>query len=351
LNSANITLENLNFAGYSGKNLILFGQDNEATDKYIITLKNVDVGFNASGAIYGYQVADVNLVIDSCSFVAEADGKAILNFTNATCYEKATMTLTDTKLNANCAVLSTTGAADATKVTESFTSDAKAIAANVRVRIGAAEGGKVGEVYFRVVDADTLKNLASGTKITVLCSCGAKTETASVNCSSKVKCSSCGKEHSNLAVHSYSEATCTKKATCSGCGAETGDLLAHKFSTATCTKKATCSVCNEETGDLAAHKFSAATCQKKATCYKCGIEEGDLGEHRDGDTNGKCDLCEADLSGETTASAETNGSNVTDKPDTSDKDKKGCNGTVAGVGLALIAAVGTCAVFVEKKRR
>ena len=34
-----------------------------------------------------------------------------------------------------------------------------------------------------------------------------------------------------------------------------------------------------------------------------------------------------------------------------EEEKKGCGGTVSVAGLALVAALGTCAVFVEKKRK
>ena len=42
--------------------------------------------------------------------------------------------------------------------------------------------------------------------------------------------------------------------------------------------------------------------------------------------------------------------NKTETP-ADDAEEKGCGGTVTVAGLALVAAIGSCAIFVEKKRK
>ena len=361
--SAGITIENLKFSGYDGKNLILFAKAGATDGTYNITLKNTDVGFRASGAIYGYTCTKANITVEDCSFSAGATGNGILNFTNASCYEECTLTVKDTKLSDTCVVLAPH--AEFATLNETFTNDAKAAAANVHLRVGTTEGGKVGEVYFRTIDAETLKGLAAGTKLTVLCTCGAKQEVTSINCGTKVTCT-CGAEIANLADHDYSEATCQKKATCTNCNAEKGELAEHKYSEATCQKKATCEWCQAEDGELAGHDFSKASCTKKATCKVCGLEEGDMLEHKDRDKNGRCDACDLNLNGDDTDDTQNVGNDTNDtqnagntdktddtnKTDDTDKDNEGgCKSSVTVAGLALVATLGTCAIFVEKKRR
>ena len=129
---------------------------------------------------------------------------------------------------------------------------------------------------------------------------------------------------------------------CSNCGisynaGETVPALGHNFTQATCMKKATCSGCNIEKGDLAKHKYGVATCTQKAACTVCGLEKGELAKHVDADANNKCDNCDTTISTE----------DIT--PATSEK--KGCSGTVGVAGLVLVAALSSCAIFVEKKRK
>ena len=152
--------------------------------------------------------------------------------------------------------------------------------------------------------------------------------------------------------HTYTDdvvaPTCTEdgytKHTCTKCGETFQDttvpnLGGHNTSEATCIKKAVCSVCKAEIGELARHKYSLATCTKKAKCSVCGAERGELAKHVDKDNNEKCDNCDAKITAdETTAAAAA-------------EEKKGCKGTVSAAGLALIAALGSCAIFVEKKRK
>ena len=355
---AGITIENLKFSGYDGTNLILFAKAGATDATYDITLKNTDVGFRASGAIYGYSCSKAVVTVENCSFSAGAAGNCILNFTNSSCYEECELNVTDTKLSENCGIASAN--AQFAVVNETYSTDVLAAAANVHLRVGSTEGGKVGEVYFRTIDAETLKGLASGTKLTVLCTCGAKKEITTLNCGTKVNCT-CGVEIANLADHNYSEATCQKKATCADCNTEKGELAEHKYSEATCQKKATCEWCQAEDGELAGHDFSKATCEKKATCKVCGLEEGETLEHKDRDKNGRCDACDLNLNGDDTDAATdttvkvddtTANADDTNKADDTDKaNEGGCKSSVTVAGLALVATLGTCAIFVEKKRR
>ena len=165
----------------------------------------------------------------------------------------------------------------------------------------------------------------------------------------------CG-DKANKAAHSGGTATCQAKAKCEVCNAEYGELAACAGGTATCTEKAKCATCGNEYGELAPHNYNitngykgadghANTCscgahdtpvahtpdRAEATetdpikCTVCGyvIEpvkghvhdhgtawESDANEHwnecacgdkankaahTDSDTNGKCDVCGADV--------------------------------------------------------
>ena len=102
------------------------------------------------------------------------------------------------------------------------------------------------------------------------------------------------------------------------------------------------------------HTYSTATCTKKATCSVCRAEKGELVAHVDADKNNKCDVCRTKMvddetTEDTTSATTTKAPETTEAPET--EEKKGCGGTITVAGLALIASLGTCAVYVEKKRR
>jgi hypothetical protein len=324
---AGINLENLIFADYTGKNLIIFSQyGGEYGYTYNINLKNVEVNFRASGAFYGYCCDDGVINVENCVFNADVAGNCILNFTNSMSYLEATLNLKDTVLNELCGITNT--AAQYATVNEEYSSDAAAIAAKIKIRLGATEGGKVGEVYFRSIDAATLKALPAGTKITVFCkACGETQEVASLTCQTEVTCT-CGVKINRLADHAYTEATCQTKSKCEWC--------------------------NTELGTLASHHYSAATCSEKSKCTVCGEETGNLLRHKDRNADGICDSCNFNINGDTSTTTGSNnsGNNVTTTaPANNAEEKKGCGGTVTVAGLALVAALGSCAIFVEKKRR
>ena len=65
---------------------------------------------------------------------------------------------------------------------------------------------------------------------------------------------------------------------------------------ATCTEKAICSTCNTAYGQADGHDYSEATCVAKAKCSVCGEEVGELADHNDADENGKCDVCNHQMS-------------------------------------------------------
>ena len=71
-------------------------------------------------------------------------------------------------------------------------------------------------------------------------------------------------------------------------------------------------------------------CATAILCIDCGgtVVETKLHEL---DANGKCKNC----------------AHVVSTPD----EKKGCGGTVSIAAVALVASLGACAIFVEKKRR
>ena len=183
-------------------------------------------------------------------------------------------------------------------------------------------------------------------------------------CTKKATCSVCGDETGELKAHDYSEATCTKKATCSVCGDETGELKAHDYSEATCIAKAKCSVCQQETGDLADHKYSEATCIAKAKCSVCQQETGDFADHVDTNEDGKCDVCQHQMSTipeqttpepeqttpepEGTTPEPENPETPDDKPDDPEEPKTGLSGgAIAGIviGSTAVAGAGGFAVW------
>ena len=183
-------------------------------------------------------------------------------------------------------------------------------------------------------------------------------------CIAKAKCSVCQQETGDLADHKYSEATCTAKAKCSVCQQETGDFAAHKYSEATCTAKAKCSVCQQETGDLADHKYSEATCTAKAKCSVCQQETGDFADHVDANEDGKCDVCQHQMSTipeqttpepeqttpepEGTTPEPENPENPDDQPDDPEEPKTGLSGgAIAGIviGSTAVAGAGGFAVW------
>jgi hypothetical protein len=102
----------------------------------------------------------------------------------------------------------------------------------------------------------------------------------------------------------------------------------HKYDNAC---DAECNVCNE-TRTVGDHEFGEWTVVEEATADKEGSKKRVCSEcgHEETETIAKL--------------AKTTGAPEEEK-------KKGCGGTVTVAGLALIAALGTCAVFVEKKRR
>ena len=289
-------------------------------------------------------------MIEDCKFNAGVAGNCLLNFTNAICYEACTLTLKDVVLNENCGTVNTN--ASKTAVNETFTNDVKAVASGMRVRVGDKEGGKVGEVYFRMIDEQSLKSFTEGTKFTVLCSCSSKNEITSINCATSVTCIGCGNVISDFSDHEYSQATCQNKATCVHCGVQNGELADHDYSDATCQKKATCSWCQIETGELVGHDYTEATCTEKAKCKTCGIENGELLAHSDSNSDGKCDSCDITVNINNTTNTTPVGS---DSPDDASNNttgaEKGCGGTVSAVGIALITALTSCAIIAEKKRR
>ena len=214
--------------------------------------------------------------------------------------------------------------------------DAFAKQLGYKYRVGDTAEGQVNVVYFKTKDEAILrgeggKNVYDITK--------ASPEKVAEICDhtlvSTVVAPTCDKD-------GYTEHKCSK---CNMSRTDTPvEALGHKYSKATCIAKSKCSVCGVETGELARHKYEMATCTKKSTCSGCGVERGELAKHADLDKNGKCDKCDAKMA----ADAATT---TTAAADSATEEKKGCGGTVSVAGLALVAALGSCALFVEKKRK
>ena len=175
-----LTLENLAFDNCS--NFISIGNNEKNSLKnYTLYLKNVDVSFIATAAIYTYNADTVNVNIDYCKFEAGRVGDALVNAHDypgdRSQINNFNLSITDVTLNERCVVLAqnmkTSISNGTTKYvfSESFSSDEKAKAGGAildsegnPIRIGDKEGGKVGEVYFRSIDqyyAYDLKNITN----------------------------------------------------------------------------------------------------------------------------------------------------------------------------------------------
>ena len=174
------TLENLAFENCS--NFISIGKDEKNSLKnYTLYLKNVDVSFTASAAIYTYNADALSVTLDFCRFDAGAGGNALVNAGDypgkSSIINNFNFSITDITLNERCAILAsnmTTSINNGTTsyvMTETFSSDEKAKAGGVLlngqgkpIRIGDTEGGKVGEVYFRSADQYYMANLKNITE-------------------------------------------------------------------------------------------------------------------------------------------------------------------------------------------
>ena len=150
------------------------------------------------------------------------------------------------------------------------------------------------------------------------------------------------------------------------------EIVAGKAATCTetgLTEGKKCSVCKETTVaqdpiPKLGHSYSDATCIAKATCSICQDVIGDFAEHVDGDSDGKCDACEHQMTPivpeETTPEVpdETTPAvleeNNPDQPE--EEPKEGLSGgTTAGIvaGSTAVAGVGGFSLFwfVIKKKR
>lgn len=65
----------------------------------------------------------------------------------------------------------------------------------------------------------------------------------------------------------------------------------HIWLDATCTTPKTCSICGETQGAALGHNWIDATCNAPKTCSICEKTNGTAIGHRDGDGDGRCDLC------------------------------------------------------------
>ena len=161
---------------------------------------------------------------------------------------------------------------------------------------------------------------------------------------------------------------------------------AHEGGTATCTAQAVCTVCGEPYGELAAHEYDNAC---DGNCNVCNVDAREPAAHVDTDTNGKCDVCGADVpvappvnpddSSSDENSSNENSSNSSDSvgPDNSSEsstpnasssnsssaapvtppatsnsessEKEGCSGTIGGLSVATLA-LGGLAILLKKRK-
>jgi hypothetical protein len=279
------------------------------------------------------EVGRYEITINGGTWIANEGNGYFVNVPISTKGDKFTFKFNLTNVTANMKGLY--NGPDSNNCSENYADDATAKAFGYGFRVGETANGKVGEVYF-LTKEEALECAASGVKVYDITG-SAPVEVAKPcehTYNSVVTAPTCDAE-------GYTTHTCSK---CQNTYTDTtAAALGHSYEAATCVKKSTCSVCGVETGELARHKYEMPTCTKKSTCAVCGAERGELAKHIDSDSNNKSDNCDAQLA----ADADTTiGTTATDGGE-----KNGCNGTVGMAGVALVAALGSCALFVEKKRK
>ena len=121
-------------------------------------------------------------------------------------------------------------------------------------------------------------------------------------CQTKGECAKCGQLY--LGYHDFSvpdyqyvnDMICANF--CEHCDLY-ADWSYHQGGTFDCTHKAVCEICHKEYGKLDEHKpvseWSSDTNTHWHKCSVCGGEKLAEGAHADSDTNGKCDVCGADV--------------------------------------------------------
>ncbi len=148
----------------SNNNAFIFGAKNGATSgTYAFTFSSVDVKWKAgTGAIYGYHSVKADITLTDCSFEG---GTAIINTVAAA--TNVTMHLDNVTRVGSVAEVYSGAVVTVTRPAVNYTSDAEAIAGGAFFRLGATEGGLLGEVYFTTLN-DAVAKAASGSTIYVI---------------------------------------------------------------------------------------------------------------------------------------------------------------------------------------
>ena len=192
-------------------------------------------------------------------------------------------------------------------------------------------------------------------------------EGGEATCTMQAVCTVCGESYGGLAAHEYDNAC---DGNCNVCKADTREPAAHEGGEATCTTQAVCTVCGESYGELAAHEYDNAC---DGNCNVCKADTREPAAHVDADSNGKCDVCTADVpvvppvqpddssSDENSSDNSPNNSSsassstpvappATSTPIQSESsEKEGCSGTVSGLSVAMLALSGV-AIFFKKRK-
>ena len=157
--------------------------------------------------------------------------------------------------------------------------------------------------------------------------------------------------------HEGGVATCQQKAVCEFCHHEYGKLAECSGGNATCTQKAVCSTCGKEYGELAPHSYGSEWKSDESAHWnecECG-DKSNVASHQDENKDGKCDVCEYQMSAEPinpdSSNQDSSNPETSEKPDSSEKieqSQKGLSGgAIAGIvaGSVVVLGGGGFAIF------
>ena len=171
------------------------------------------------------------------------------------------------------------------------------------------------------------------------------------DCTTAIKCAVCGLEAVAAKNHTpvADDGDCTTATVCADCGCV---MVAAKNHTpeaddSDCMTATKCTECGKVVVAARNHSPEADDddCTTEVKCLECGCVVVEATEHELDESGTFCEACGMTFEPEP---ADTEPVATTTPAAT---EKKGCKGTLSGVSIALIASLGACAIFAEKKRK